>query len=188
MLKIWPQVKVMTWSEKFMLHISRSVSSAWTHLWCFHRSSLSLSNVIAKKLLVTFHDLKDIGDMMMGHWLQLAICCFGVSILPASRCWRVIRMVFVQSRRLSIVSHWWRSTWMNNIVSIKCFIIILCSSLFNSSKSYKMNIFRTQSFFGSEISSNKMTFFIWTYFWPEEGLCPKYMHFVRFGTFKKTWT
>ena len=42
-----------------MLHISRSVSSAWTHLWCcFHRSSLSLSKVIAEKLLVTFHDLE----------------------------------------------------------------------------------------------------------------------------------
>ena len=27
-LKIWPKVKVMTWSEKVMLHISRSVSSA----------------------------------------------------------------------------------------------------------------------------------------------------------------
>ena len=58
MLKIWPQVKVMTWPEKIMFHISRSASSAWTHLWCFHRSSWSLSKVILEKLMVTFHDLK----------------------------------------------------------------------------------------------------------------------------------
>ena len=58
MLKIWPQVKVMTWPEKVMLHISRSVSSAWTQLWYFHRSSWSLSKVIAEKLLVTFYGLK----------------------------------------------------------------------------------------------------------------------------------
>ena len=31
MLRIWPKGKIMTWSEKAMLHISWSVSSAWTH-------------------------------------------------------------------------------------------------------------------------------------------------------------
>ena len=48
MLKIWHKVKIMTWSEKIMLHLSRYVSSAWTYLWCFHRAILSLSNVIAE--------------------------------------------------------------------------------------------------------------------------------------------
>ena len=47
----------MTWSGKVMMHISLSVSSAWAHLWCFHCSSLSLSKVIGKKLLVTFQRL-----------------------------------------------------------------------------------------------------------------------------------
>ena len=42
MFKIWPRVKVMTWSENVMLHICRSVLSAWAHLWCFRCSSLSL--------------------------------------------------------------------------------------------------------------------------------------------------
>ena len=46
MLKIWPKVKVITWSEKVMLHISRSVSSAWRHKWSCHRSILSLSKVL----------------------------------------------------------------------------------------------------------------------------------------------
>ena len=35
----WPKVKVITWLEKVMLHISWSVSSSWTYrtyLWCFH--------------------------------------------------------------------------------------------------------------------------------------------------------
>ena len=40
-----PQVQVMTWQEKVMLHISRSVSLAWTYLWCFNHSSWSLSKV-----------------------------------------------------------------------------------------------------------------------------------------------
>ena len=74
MLKIWPQVKVMTWSEKVMLHISRSVSSAWTHLWCFKRSNLSLSKFIAEKNswwpFITWNDL---GDMTRGHWSNIPI-------------------------------------------------------------------------------------------------------------------
>ena len=41
-----------------MLHIRRSVSSAWTQLWCFHCFSWSLSKFIDEKLLVTFHDLE----------------------------------------------------------------------------------------------------------------------------------
>ena len=52
-----------TWLEKLMLHISRSVSSSWTHQRCFHCFSLSLSRVIAEKLLVTSHDLIDAEDM-----------------------------------------------------------------------------------------------------------------------------
>ena len=48
-MKIWPQINVMTWSEKDILHISRSVSSAWTQLLCFHCSSWSLLKVIAEK-------------------------------------------------------------------------------------------------------------------------------------------
>ena len=38
----------MTWSEKVMMHICRSVSSAWALLWCFHRYSLSLSQIIGE--------------------------------------------------------------------------------------------------------------------------------------------
>ena len=67
-LKIWPEVKVMTCSEKIILHISRSVWSSWTHLRCFHRFSWCLSKVIAEELLVTFHDLKWPWVMRKGHW------------------------------------------------------------------------------------------------------------------------
>ena len=34
--------------KKVMLHISRSVSSFWTHLWCFHRSSWSMKSYCRK--------------------------------------------------------------------------------------------------------------------------------------------
>ena len=59
---LWPDRK----SQKVMLHISRSVWSAWTQLWCFHRFSLSLSKVTAEKLLMTFHDLKT--EVTSGTW------------------------------------------------------------------------------------------------------------------------
>ena len=36
------KVKAMTWSEKVVWYIIRSVSLNWTHLRCFHRFSLSL--------------------------------------------------------------------------------------------------------------------------------------------------
>ena len=94
----------MTWLVKVMLHISISVSSAWTHLWCFHRSSLSPSNVIAEKLLVTFHDLK--WPWRHGKGSLVAIFWFSVSILLVTWCLRVFRMIFVQTRRLSVLSHW----------------------------------------------------------------------------------
>ena len=104
MLKIWPQVKVMTWPEKVMLHISRSASSSWTHLWWFHRSSWSLSKVIPEKLLVTFHDLK--WPWRHDEGSSVAIFRLRVSVLPLTRCSRVFWMVFVQKRRLSFFSHW----------------------------------------------------------------------------------
>ena len=81
--------------------VSWSVSSAWTHPWCFHRSSLSLSKVTAEKLLVIFHDLK-------WPWRRkelVAIIRFRVSSIPTTRCLRVVRMVFVQKSRLSIFAY-----------------------------------------------------------------------------------
>ena len=80
----------MTRSGKVMLHINRSVWSALTHLWCFHRSNWSLSKVIAEKLLVTFYDLKswsDLDDMARAEGSLVAIFRHRVSsLLPVIRC------------------------------------------------------------------------------------------------------
>ena len=94
----------MTWSERFMLHISRSVWSFWTQLWCFNCSSWSLSKVITGKLMVTFHDLK--WPWPCGEGPLVAIFRLRVSSLPVTRCLRVFRMVFFQKRHLSFFSHW----------------------------------------------------------------------------------
>ena len=91
----------MTWSEKFTLHISRFVSSAWTQLWCLHCSILYLSKVIAEKLLVTFHDLT--WPCQNDKWPLIAIFLLS---LPVSRCLRVFRIALVQKRRLSLFSLW----------------------------------------------------------------------------------
>ena len=102
--KTWPQVKVMTWPEKVMLHISRSAWSTWTHLWSFHRSSWSLSKVIPEKLLVTFHDLK--WPWWHDEGSSVALFRLRVSSLPPTRCLRVFWMDFVQKRRFSFLSRW----------------------------------------------------------------------------------
>ena len=60
-----PKVKVMTWSEKVMLHISRSVSSAWTRIWYFHRSSLFIESY-CWKTACDFMTWNDLGDMRRG--------------------------------------------------------------------------------------------------------------------------
>ena len=104
MLKIWPQVKAMAWAEKVMLHINRFVLSAWTHLWCFHRSSWSLSKVITEKMLVTFYDLK--WPWRHDEGSTVTIFRLRVLILPVNRCLRVFWMVFVQKRRISFFFHW----------------------------------------------------------------------------------
>ena len=87
-----------------MLHISRSVSSAWTRLWCFHYSSLSISKVIAEKCASDFWW----PEMTLGTWggSLVAIFPFRASSIPVTRCFRVFRMVLVQKRRLSIYSYW----------------------------------------------------------------------------------
>ena len=54
-------------------------------IWCFYRSSLSLSKVIAEKLLVTFHDLKW-SRWHEGRGSLVAIFRFRVSSLPVTRC------------------------------------------------------------------------------------------------------
>ena len=86
-----------------MLHISRSSSSAWTQLWCCHRSSLSLQKVIDEKLMVTFHDLKWPWRHEEGS--LVAIFRFMVSIIPVTRCLSVSNG-FRPKRRLSIFSQW----------------------------------------------------------------------------------
>ena len=86
-LKIWSKVKVMTWSKNSMSHINRSVSSVWTHPWCFRCSRWSLSKVIAAKLLVTFHDVKWLWQHAEGS--LFTIFRLKVSSLAATRCLRV---------------------------------------------------------------------------------------------------
>ena len=105
------KVKVMTWPEKVMLHVSRFVSSAWARLRCFHRSSLSVSKAIAEKLLMTFRKLKWPRGYEEG--LMVAIFRFSVSILPGTRCLIVFRTVFVQKKRLSTTSYYWKCSWQS---------------------------------------------------------------------------
>ena len=87
-----------------MLYSGRSLSSVWTHLWYFHRSSLSISKVIAEKLLATFHDLKWPWGYEEGS--LVAIFRFKIPLLPVARRLRVLRILFVKKRRLSIFSRW----------------------------------------------------------------------------------
>ena len=111
-VKIWPQVKVTTWSEKVMLHINRSVLSAWTHLWCFHRSSWSISKSYTRK---TAGDLPW-PEMTLAIWRGVPVTIFRLrmSILLVNRCLRVFWMVFVQKRRLSFFSHWLKMERLQN--------------------------------------------------------------------------
>ena len=120
MLKVWPQAKVRTWSEKVVLYISQAVLSAWTHLWCFHSSSWSLSKFIAEKLLVTFRGMKwpwrrDEGSLV-------AIFRLRVSSLPVTWFFRVFRMVFVQKRRLSFFFHWRIKERSQNLPALRSLI------------------------------------------------------------------
>ena len=86
MLKIWPKVKVMTLSERGILHTSRPVSPAWSHRWCLYRSNLSLSKAIAEKLLVTFHDLKWPRQHEEGNWSQYPIQVVKSTYSPIFEC------------------------------------------------------------------------------------------------------
>ena len=91
----------MTWSERVMLYISRSVSSSLNTSMAFYCSSLSLSKVVADKLLVTFHDMK--WPWRHDEESLVTIFRFGVLNIPVNhRCLRVFRMFFVQKRCLSI--------------------------------------------------------------------------------------
>ena len=93
----------MTWSVEIMLHISRSVSSAWTHLWWFHRSSLSIKSY-CRKTAEYLYDLKWPWRHEKGS--LVAIFWFRMSSVPVIRCLKVFRMVFVPKRRISILFHW----------------------------------------------------------------------------------
>ena len=84
--------------RKVMLHISRSVSSVWTHACCFYRSSRSLSKVIAENLLVTFRDLK----WPWRHDEGSPVTIFRLRVSSLKVFW----MIFVQNRFLSFFSHW----------------------------------------------------------------------------------
>ena len=109
MLKIWPQVQAMTWSEKVMLHIDRFVLYRQLELICC--VFIALASLYRKLLpknywnLLTFHDLKCLSQHDKGS--LVAIFRFRVSSLPVTRCLRVFCFfVLAQKRRFSFFSHW----------------------------------------------------------------------------------
>ena len=103
MLKIWSRLRSWTWSEKIMWLISRSVSSSWTQLRCFHRCWLSLSKVNAEKLPVAFYDLQwpwshEEGSLMATFPIQ----CVNSTWNPMSKS---VQNGFRPKRRISCF-HW----------------------------------------------------------------------------------
>ena len=72
-LKTWPRVKVMTWPEKVMLHISRSVSLSWTHLRCLNRSSITLSKCFVKNCWGPFMTRYDTRYIRRGHGCHFSV-------------------------------------------------------------------------------------------------------------------
>ena len=93
----------MTRSEKSCC-ISVDPFNPCTNLWCCHRSSLSISKVMAEKLLLTFLDPK--WPRRHEEESLVAIFRLRVSNILVTRCLRMFRMVFVQSSRLTIFSDW----------------------------------------------------------------------------------
>ena len=145
-------------------------------VWFYHCSSLSLSKVIAEKLLVTFYNLKLPWGNEEG--LLVAILRFSVSILPVSQCLRVFRMILVQKRRLSIFSHWLRMersqkwpdlrppisifrdiTFIDNVTNINS-----CEIQGDRSVGVPMAI--TQTFFWGEVTWRDLMTWLWvTWIW-----------------------
>ena len=167
---------------------SRSKLSDWLRLWCFHRSSLSQSKVIAEKLLVTFHDLKWPWRHQEGS--LVAIFRFMVSIISVTRCLWVFGIVFVQKRRLSILSHClimersqiWRLTWpwITDIKIPRYTFIDVVTILITVSK----NVLRWlviwysydehSNFFWGEVTWLDLVTWIWvTGFWNLRNMCGK---------------
>ena len=183
MFQIWPQVKIITWSQKVMLHASRSVSSAWTHQWCFHRSSLSLSKTIAEKLLVIFHDLE--WPWWHDERSLVAIFRFGVSSLTVNRCLRVFGMVFGQKRRRSNLSHWFimevaKLTWLwvTDTKTPWCTFYRYC----NGYQSLKVSWWSAirwcyddhSNFFWCEVTWRDLVTWLWvTWVWNFHNMCRK---------------
>ena len=108
MWKIWPKMKVMTWSEKVMIscHSYQSIHIVDLNTsHAFHCYSLSLSKAFAEKQLVTFQDQR----WLRGHE-EASLAAFfrsRVSISPVTpQCLKVLRMVFVQKRHFSSFHRW----------------------------------------------------------------------------------
>ena len=95
--------------EKVMWHISRSVSSCWTQLRCFHRFSWSLSKVIAEKLPVIFHDLK----WPWGHekGSQGSFFHSGCELYLKLDVWVYFEWISSKNRSFSVFSHWLSRWW-----------------------------------------------------------------------------
>ena len=108
MLKIWPKVKIMIWSEKVTLHIGWSVFSFWTHICMLFFIAQAC---LYQKLFLNNCWWPFMIWVLKWPWrheegLLVATFLFRVSSLSAARYLRVFRMVFVQKRHLSIFSHW----------------------------------------------------------------------------------
>lgn len=74
---------------------------------CFHHSSMPIKSYCKKKLLKIFHQSwDDHRDERRYRWVTGAILWFSVSFSPVTRSFSVLRIAFVQKRRLSIFFYW----------------------------------------------------------------------------------
>ena len=127
MLKIWPQVKVMTWPERSSC-ISVDPHRRPKHIYGVFIALAGLyQKIFPKNCWWPSMTWNDLGDMTRGHrtqysdsgckvyiqwwwWDGRAVTFASVdqrlSPLHPTRCLRVFSMVFVQKRRLSFFSHW----------------------------------------------------------------------------------
>ena len=98
-LKIWPQVRVMTWPKHIMLHIIRFLSIRQTHQTSFEACILSQSKVIVRKLLVTY------GDVTRRPMLVAEVIGAPVRLVSITFCVWLLRMVLTQTKMKWNLSH-----------------------------------------------------------------------------------
>ena len=149
-----------------MLHISRSASSSWKHIWCFNMYGVFIAladlyqKLLSKNCWCPFMIWNDLGDMARGHWSQYSDSGWQFYLYPDV--WKRFEWFSTKRDAFHLFSHWFTMSqyWPDlgsPISKFRCILFIdvitdINRWKFKSERSFDIAMLSFQTFFWGKVT------------------------------------